>query len=79
MIPTLICGDGCAPTPLPISVMGFGGPGPRCAMMSTRGVNKKKVHRLWKEKGLQRRVHSPRKRAGMSSAPEVVTDALKVV
>lgn len=44
-----------------------------------RGVNKKKVHRLWKEEGLQRRVHSPRKRAGMSSAPEVVADAPKVV
>lgn len=44
-----------------------------------RGVNQKKVHRLWKEEGLQRRVHSPRKRAGLSSAPEVVADAPKVV
>ncbi len=40
----------------------------------------KKVHRLWKEEGLQRRVHSPRKRAGQSScAPEVAADAPKVV
>ena len=45
-----------------------------------RGVNHKKVHRLWKEEGLQRRVHSPRKRAGQSSCPpEVAADAPKVV
>lgn len=45
-----------------------------------REVNRKKVHRLWKEEGLQRRVHSPRKRAGQSSwPPEVVADAPKVV
>lgn len=45
-----------------------------------RQVNKKKVHRLWKEEGLQRRVHSHRKRAGQSSwAPEVQADAPKVV
>jgi putative transposase len=45
-----------------------------------REVNKKKVHRLWKEEGLQRRVHSPRKRAGLSSCPpEVVADAPKVM
>lgn len=45
-----------------------------------RDVNKKKVHRLWKEEGLQRRVHSPRKRAGQSSCPpEVTADAPKVV
>jgi putative transposase len=45
-----------------------------------REVNKKKVHRLWKEEGLQRRVHSPRKRAGQSSWPaEVAADAPKVV
>jgi putative transposase len=31
-----------------------------------REVNKKKVHRLWREEGLQVRVHSPRKRAGVS-------------
>jgi HTH-like domain len=29
-----------------------------------REVNKKKIHRLWREEGLQVRVHSPRKRAG---------------
>lgn len=45
-----------------------------------RQVNKKKVHRLWKEEGLQRRVHSPRKRAGQSTwAPEIEADAPKVV
>ena len=45
-----------------------------------REVNKKKVHRLWKDEGLQRRVHSPRKRAGQSSwPPEVEADAPKVV
>ncbi|WP_407663270.1 IS3 family transposase [Mycolicibacterium confluentis] len=29
-----------------------------------REVNKKKIHRLWREEGLQVRVRSPRKRAG---------------
>ncbi len=33
-------------------------------------VNKKKVHRLWKEEGLQVRIHHPRKRAGVSSTPQ---------
>ena len=42
-------------------------------------INVKKVHRLWCQEGLQRRVHSPRKRAGVSSAPEVIADAPKVV
>ncbi len=42
-------------------------------------VNVKKVHRLWCAEGLQRRVHSPRRRAGVSSAPEVIADAPKVV
>ena len=44
-----------------------------------RAINVKKVHRLWCEEGLQRRVHSPRKRAGTSSVPEVVADAPKVL
>ncbi|ETZ40509.1 integrase core domain protein [Mycobacterium intracellulare MIN_052511_1280] len=45
-----------------------------------RVINVKKVHRLWCAEGLQRRVHSPRKRAGTSSAPpEVIADAPKVV
>ena len=35
----------------------------------------KKVHRLWREEGLQVRVHSPRKRAGVSSIPPVEADA----
>ena len=42
-------------------------------------VNKKKVHRLWREEGLQVRVHSPRKRAGVSSIPPIEADAPKVV
>ena len=44
-----------------------------------REVNKKKVHRLWREEGLQVRVRSPRKRAGMSSIPPVEADAPNVV
>ncbi len=44
-----------------------------------RGINVKKVHWLWCEEGLQVRVHSPRKRAGVSSVPEVIADAPKVV
>jgi putative transposase len=44
-----------------------------------REINKKKVHRLWREEGLQRRVCGPRKRAGVSSVPQVVADAPRVV
>jgi transposase InsO family protein len=44
-----------------------------------REVNMKKVHRLWREEGLQVRVASPRKRAGASSVPLVAADAAKVV
>ncbi len=44
-----------------------------------REVNKKKVHRLWREEGLQVRVRSPRKRAGVSSIPPVDADAPNVV
>jgi transposase InsO family protein len=44
-----------------------------------REVNKKKVHRLWCQKGLQVRVHSPRKRAGVASVPPITADAPKVV
>ena len=44
-----------------------------------REVNKKKIHRLWREEGLQVRVHSPRKRAGISSVPPVDADAPNVV
>jgi putative transposase len=42
-------------------------------------VNKKKVHRLWHEEGLQVGVRSPRKRAGVSSMPSVEADAPNVV
>ncbi len=42
-------------------------------------VNKKKIHRLWREEGLQVRAHSPRKRAGCSSVPRIDADAPKVV
>lgn len=44
-----------------------------------REVNVKKVHRLWREEGLQVRVASPRKRAGVSSVPVVEANAPKVV
>ena len=37
-----------------------------------REVNKKKIHRLWREEGLQVKVVSPRKRAGVSSVPPAV-------
>lgn len=42
-------------------------------------ANKKKIHRLWREEGLQVRAHAPRKRAGCSSVPPVEADAPKVV
>jgi putative transposase len=44
-----------------------------------REVNKKKIHRLWREEGLQVKVTSPRKRAGVSSIPPIVADAPNVV
>src|SRR5215470_1541771 len=40
-----------------------------------REVNKKKIHRLWREEGLQVRVRSPRKRAGVSSVGPIAADA----
>ena len=43
-----------------------------------REVNKK-IHRLWREEGLQVKVTSPRKRAGVSSTPPIVADAANVV
>ncbi|MDV7243636.1 MULTISPECIES: transposase [Rhodococcus] len=42
-------------------------------------VNKKKVHRLWKEEGLQVWIHHPRTRSGVSSCPQIETDAPHVV
>jgi transposase InsO family protein len=44
-----------------------------------REVNKKKVHRLWREEGLQVKVVSPRKRAGVSSISAIEADAANVV
>jgi putative transposase len=44
-----------------------------------REVNKKKVHRLWRQEGLQVPVRSPRKRAGAATAPQVAADAPEVV
>src|SRR6202161_2860238 len=44
-----------------------------------REVNKNKIHRGGREEGLQVRVHSPRKRAGVSSIPPVDADAPNVV
>lgn len=42
-------------------------------------VNKKKIHRLWREEGLQVKGVSPRKRSGISSVPPIIADASKVV
>ena len=44
-----------------------------------REVNKKKIHRLWREEGLQVKTRSPRKRPGVSSVPPIEADAPKVV
>jgi hypothetical protein len=44
-----------------------------------REVNKKKIHRLWREEGLQVKVNSRRKRSEVSSIPPVDTDAPNVV
>ena len=44
-----------------------------------REVNKKKIHRLWREEGLPVKVSSPRKRAGVSSIPPIEADAPNVV
>ncbi|WP_157101599.1 IS3 family transposase [Nocardia shimofusensis] len=38
-------------------------------------VNRKRVHRLWKQEGLQVRAHHRRKRAGASSVPTIAADA----
>ena len=57
-------------------------PVPACAALrydEHREVNKKKIHRLWREEGLQVRVRSPRKRAGVSSIPPIDADAPNVV
>src|SRR5258705_7399959 len=69
--------------------LGADGPKPRCHGFrrawaalrcdERREVNKKKVHRLWRQEGLQVRVRSPRKRAGVSSIPPVEADAPNVV
>ena len=44
-----------------------------------REVNKKKIHRLWREEGFQVKVNSPRKRAGVSSIPPIEADAPNVL
>ena len=44
-----------------------------------REINKKKVHRLWREEGLQVKLTSPRKRAVVSSIPPIEADAPNVV
>jgi putative transposase len=44
-----------------------------------REVNKKKIHRLWREEGLQVKIRSPRKRAGVSSIPPIEADTPNVV
>lgn len=40
-----------------------------------REVNKKEIHRLWREKALQVEVHIPGKPAGVSSMPPIEADA----
>jgi putative transposase len=75
----LICGHGCIPTPPNTRAMGSGRAWAALHHDEGQEINVKKVHRLWCEEGLQRRVHSPRKRAGVSSAPEVIADAPKMV
>ncbi|MBB3040008.1 hypothetical protein FHU29_004503 [Hoyosella altamirensis] len=42
-------------------------------------VNKKKIHRLWCEEGLPRRVRVRRKKTGRSTYPQVAADAANVV
>jgi transposase InsO family protein len=58
----------------------MGSPGAWAALRydERREVNKK-VHRLWREEGLQVRVHSPCERVGVSSFPPVAADAPNVV
>ena len=73
------CGPGCAPTRSNIPCHGFRRAWAALRYDERREVNKKKIHRLWREEGLQVRVHSPRKRAGMSSVPPVAADAPNVV
>jgi putative transposase len=72
------CGRGCVPTlskPLPwvpasVAPLRYD---------ERREVNKKKIHRLWREEGLQVKVISPRKRAGVSSISPIEADAPNVV
>ena len=42
-------------------------------------MNKKKVHRLWSEEGLQRKATSARTRVGIATVPQVEADAANVV
>ena len=80
MIPTPRCGPGFAP--MPPNIPATGSPRRACAALrydEHREVNKKKIHLLWREERLQVRVHSPRKRAGISSVPPVEADAPNVV
>lgn len=56
-----------------------GVPGRRCASTNAVRSTRKKAHRLWREEGLQVRVHIPRLRAGVSSVPPVAADAANVV
>lgn len=59
--------------------MGSGVRGRALRYDERRKVNKKKIHRLWREEGLQVKVVSPRKRAGVSSIPPIEADAPNVV
>lgn len=42
-------------------------------------VNKKKIHRLWCQEGLQVAARSPRKRGGVASVPPIIADAPRMV
>ncbi len=73
------CASSYAPTPARTRATGSGELGHGCGSTKGDTVNKKKVHRLWKEEGLQVRRAPRRKRAGQSSVPIVAADAPKVV
>ena len=59
--------------------MGSGAPWAALRHDERREVNLKKVHRLWRQEGLQVPVRSPRKRAGAATAKQVTAAAPKVV
>ena len=73
------CGPGCAPTPPNTRAMGSGVPGRRCATTSAVRSTRRRSTGCGARRACRCRVHSPRKRAGVSSIPPVEADAPKVV